>query len=150
MSCPWVSHCAGGGVVTYRLPRSTKLCGVLADFCHLADISLRRATVKRARLFLASDFRDGCCDGEELDDNRTLEYLKVTSGSVLLVCVAPTVKDLAPTGSLCGASSPGNEYPRRRPPGGGARGGGGGSAPGFDGAEFDEEEEVHTEDEVEE
>lgn len=35
MSCPWISHCAGGGVVTYRLPRSTILGTVLADFCHL-------------------------------------------------------------------------------------------------------------------
>lgn len=36
MSCPWISHCAGGGVVTYRLPRSTILGAVLVDFCHLA------------------------------------------------------------------------------------------------------------------
>ncbi|CAM9833423.1 unnamed protein product [Ectocarpus sp. 6 AP-2014] len=102
--------------------------------------------VKRARLFLASDFRDGCCDGEELDDHRTLEYLNVTSGSVLLVCVAPTVKDLAPAGSLCVSPPPGDEYPRRRP-GGGGRGGGGGSAPGIDGRESDDDDEVDTEDE---
>jgi len=35
MSCPWISHCAGGGVVTYRLPLSTVLADVLADFCNI-------------------------------------------------------------------------------------------------------------------
>lgn len=35
LSCPWISHCAGGGVVTYRLPSTTTVGAVLADFCHL-------------------------------------------------------------------------------------------------------------------
>lgn len=62
MSCPWVSHCAGGGVVTYRLPTSTILGAVLADFCHLAGL-LPRAGVCRwpQHLFREENDRNNCC-----------------------------------------------------------------------------------------
>lgn len=52
LSCPWISHCAGGGVVTYRLPRSTILGAVLADFCHLAgERRVRSFFARLARIF---------------------------------------------------------------------------------------------------
>lgn len=64
-------------------------------------VSLWRATIQRARLRLASDIRHGKCDVEELDCRRTLEYLDVNSGSVLLVCVVPTAKSLVTAPSPC-------------------------------------------------
>lgn len=43
---------------------------------------------------LAADIRNGSCEVEELDDQRTLDYYRVGSGAVLHVVVAPAVDDL--------------------------------------------------------
>lgn len=87
---------------------------------------------------MAADIRHGACAAEELDDRRTLEYLDITSGSVLLVCVAPAAKDLLPAGRQCvpppllppRCDGRGAGSPRSGPGGGGRRVGGGGGGGG--------------------
>lgn len=99
-------------------------------------ISLRRATIQRAVLQLASDIRHGKCEVWELDDRRTLEYLKVTSGSVLLVCVVPTTKDILPACPPCVPPPPEvSNYPAD-----GGSDGGGGDGSNINSDEEDEEE----------
>lgn len=75
---------------------------------------------------MAADIRQGSCAVEELDDRRTLEYLDIASGAVLLVCVAPAAKDTLPVGRRCVPPTP--------------RDGGGGVGQ-YNGVFLDEEEE---------
>ena len=92
---------------------------------HHAGISFWRVTIQRANVHLAADIRKGRSEVKELDDRQTLEYLRIPTGSVLIVCVVPAKSDILRT---CPPAVP------PRPGQGGAESGAGGGSSGGGGS----------------
>lgn len=65
---------------------------------------------------------------KELDDRRTLEYHKIPSGAVLIVCVVPAKSDILPTCPPAVPLRPGQRGTGSGADRGGGSGGGGDSS----------------------
>lgn len=77
---------------------------------------------------------------KELDDRRTLEYHKIPSGAVLIVCVVPAKSDIMPTCPSAVSPRPGQRGTSSGAGGGSSRGSG--SVGGSDSSDSSQERSI--------